>query len=197
MEKIDEKKGETSKVEIKSEIVAEKSTGNYRKCRSSSSSNVTSRSRSRSRGYHSSRKSRNHRKRSRRSRSRSRRRSYSRSPSYHRRIRYYGSRENPFKSRVVGIFGLSSVTNEVKLIEIFERFGTIEHVSIVHDAKTGNSRGFGFIYYTQIDQASMARKECNGMLLDGKRIRVDYSITKRAHTPTPGLLIVLFMSNLN
>lgn len=31
-------------------------------------------------------------------------------------------------------------------------------------------------------------KECaNGMELGGRRIRVDYSITKRAHTPTPGI----------
>ncbi len=27
----------------------------------------------------------------------------------------------------------------------------------------------------------------NGTDLDGKKIRVDYSITKRAHTPTPGM----------
>ncbi|KAK9395641.1 hypothetical protein NXF25_019002 [Crotalus adamanteus] len=30
-------------------------------------------------------------------------------------------------------------------------------------------------------------EHANGMELDGRRIRVDYSITKRAHTPTPGI----------
>ena len=30
-------------------------------------------------------------------------------------------------------------------------------------------------------------ERANGMELDGRRIRVDYSITKRAHTPTPGM----------
>lgn len=185
------------KVERKNEISAAKSRISYRKRSSSSSSSVSSRSRSRSRsrspsrGYHSGRKSRRHYRPSRRSRSKSRSRSASRSPSYHRRIRYYGSRENPYKSRVVGIFGLNPETNEARLMEIFSPFGTIEHLSIIHDAKTGNSRGFGFIYYAQTDQASNARSECNGMTLDGKRIRVDYSITKRAHTPTPGLLILL------
>lgn len=78
-------------------------------------------------------------------------------------------------------------------MEIFAPFGSIEHVSIIHDAKTGNSRGFGFIYYAQINQASLARRECNGMNLDGKVIRVDYSITKRAHTPTPGTKIAIFL----
>ncbi|KTF90903.1 hypothetical protein cypCar_00010616 [Cyprinus carpio] len=30
-------------------------------------------------------------------------------------------------------------------------------------------------------------ERANGMELDGRRIRVDYSITKRPHTPTPGI----------
>ena len=30
-------------------------------------------------------------------------------------------------------------------------------------------------------------ERANGMELDGRRIRVDYSLTKRAHTPTPGI----------
>lgn len=32
-----------------------------------------------------------------------------------------------------------------------------------------------------------AMERANGMELDGRRIRVDYSITKRPHTPTPGI----------
>lgn len=135
-----------------------------------------------SKRYKSSRNSRSrHRRAPRRSRS------YSRSPSYHRRTRYYGTRENPYKSRVVGVFGLPSQTHEANLMDVFSRFGPIEHVSIIHDAKTGNSRGFGFVYFSQIEHASRARSECNGMTIEGRRIRVDYSITKRAHTPTPGV----------
>ena len=34
---------------------------------------------------------------------------------------------------------------------------------------------------------SQAKENCNGLELDGRRIRVDFSITKRAHTPTPGV----------
>lgn len=165
-----------------------------------STSEDRSRSRSRERGSKRirsktlSRRSRRSRSESIQSRSRSRRRcsrrrsrSFTRSPSYERRIRYYGTRENPFKSRVIGIFGLSAMTNEAKLMEEFEQYGTIQRVSIIHDAKTGNSRGFGFIYFQDTDEATRARTRCNGMMFDGKRIRVDYSITKRAHTPTPGV----------
>lgn len=31
------------------------------------------------------------------------------------------------------------------------------------------------------------KDETTGLELDGRRIRVDYSITQRAHTPTPGV----------
>ena len=65
--------------------------------------------------------------------------------------------------------------------------GPVNNVRIIYDAKSGNSRGFGFIYYDYVEDATEARRECNGMKLNGKRIRVDYSITKRAHTPTPGI----------
>ena len=32
-----------------------------------------------------------------------------------------------------------------------------------------------------------AKESLNGQELDGRRMRVDYSITKRPHTPTPGI----------
>ena len=33
----------------------------------------------------------------------------------------------------------------------------------------------------------MAKEQCTGLEIDGRRIRVDYSITQRPHTPTPGI----------
>lgn len=37
-----------------------------------------------------------------------------------------------------------------------------------------------------MSDAREAREHCNGMEIDGRRIRVDYSITNRPHSPTPG-----------
>lgn len=34
-----------------------------------------------------------------------------------------------------------------------------------------------------------AKDRCTGIEIDGRRIRVDYSITERAHTPTPGIYL--------
>lgn len=58
---------------------------------------------------------------------------------------------------------------------------------VVLDGHSGRSRGFAFIYYEAMEDASEAREALNGMELDGRKIRVDFSITKRAHTPTPGM----------
>ena len=38
-----------------------------------------------------------------------------------------------------------------------------------------------------VKDASAAKDECSGMEIDGRRIRVDFSITERPHTPTPGI----------
>lgn len=64
--------------------------------------------------------------------------------------------------------------------------GPIYDLKIIYDLRTGNSRGFGFIYFDRIQDAQAARDGMNGTYLHGRRIRVDYSVTKRAHSPTPG-----------
>ncbi|XP_015776667.1 PREDICTED: transformer-2 protein homolog alpha-like isoform X2 [Acropora digitifera] len=169
----------------------------YSRSRSRSGSRYRSRSKSRSR-------SRKHRSPSRsRSRSRSRRRrrsrSRSRSPYHHRhrrsrsrsplssRKRHVGSRDNPETSNCLGIFGLSLYTTERDLRQYFEKYGNVDSIQIVYDRQSGRSRGFGFVYYETVEDAREAKASTNGLEIDGRRIRVDYSITKRAHTPTPGV----------
>ncbi|KAM3957132.1 transformer 2 isoform 5-T5 [Aphomia sociella] len=172
-----------------------------RKYRSPSCSRSRSRSGSPRRGY-----------RSRYSRSRSRsysprgsyRRSHSHSPMSSRR-RHMGDRiaksvrnpagdrlrtspcENPTPSRCLGVFGLSLYTTEQQINHIFSKYGQVDKVQVVIDAKTGRSRGFCFVYYVNQESAKLAKNECTGMEIDGRRIRVDFSITQRAHTPTPGI----------
>ena len=53
----------------------------------------------------------------------------------------------------------------------------------------GTSQGFGFIYFDDMDSATKAKNEGNGMEIDGKIVRIDYSITRKAHTPTPGVYL--------
>jgi transformer-2 protein len=133
-------------------------------------------SRSRSRSY----------SRSRYSRDRNMFRSHSRSPMSSRR-RHVGNRDNPCPSRCLGVFGLSIYTTELQIHHIFSKYGPVERVQVVIDAKTGRSRGFCFVYFESSEDAKAAKDQCSGMEIDDRRIRVDFSITQRAHTPTPGI----------
>jgi transformer-2 protein len=127
-------------------------------------------------------------------------RRYSRSPSHHRSRRSPPSassstrrqpneahRENPIPSAVLGVFGLSQYTTERDLKDLFHKFGRIKDVQIVIDKKTNKSRGFGFVYFEEIESATRAKEALNSTELDHHRLRIDYSVTKRAHTPTPGI----------
>ncbi|XP_018921769.1 transformer-2 protein homolog beta-like isoform X1 [Cyprinus carpio] len=161
------------------------------KSRSRSRSKTRSRSHRSSRRHYSRSRSRSHSRR-RRSRSRSnsseyrRRRSHSHSPMSNRR-RHVGDRTNPDPNCCLGVFGLSLYTTERDLREVFSKFGPLSDVSIVYDQQSRRSRGFAFVYFENREDSKEAKERANGMELDGRRIRVDYSITKRPHTPTPGI----------
>ncbi|XP_067650251.1 transformer-2 protein homolog beta-like isoform X1 [Haliotis asinina] len=154
------------------------------------------RSRSRSRGHRYSRsrsRSPYQRRRHRdshgeRSSGRRRHRSHSRSPMSSRR-RHQGNRDDPEPTRCLGVFGLSLHTQERDLREVFDRYGSVEEVQVVYDRQSGRSRGFSFVYFKSVNDAIEAKDRCTGMEIDGRRIRVDYSITERAHTPTPGIYL--------
>ncbi|EIN10247.1 RNA-binding domain-containing protein [Punctularia strigosozonata HHB-11173 SS5] len=92
----------------------------------------------------------------------------------------------PPPSSVLGVFGLSIRTQERDLDDEFSRFGQVEKVTIVYDQRSGRSRGFGFIKMATVEDATKAIENLNGVDLNGRRIRVDYSVTERPHAPTPG-----------
>ncbi|KZT74527.1 RNA-binding domain-containing protein [Daedalea quercina L-15889] len=92
----------------------------------------------------------------------------------------------PNPSNVLGVFGLSIRSTERDLDDEFSRFGRVEKVVIVYDQRSDRSRGFGFITMSTVEEAGRCIKELNGVDLNGRRIRVDYSVTDRPHAPTPG-----------
>ncbi|CAF2677170.1 unnamed protein product [Rotaria sp. Silwood2] len=96
-------------------------------------------------------------------------------------------RLNPAPSKVLGVFGLSSHTEEHVVRRIFSKFGRINNIHIVYDRGTGRSRGFGFIYYDRVENARDAKQETHGMEIDGQKIRVDFSLTDKPHDRTPGI----------
>jgi len=142
-------------------------------------SKSSSRSRSRSRGRRSRSRSGGHRSGGRRSRSVS--------PTKYQKQRHFGDREDPTRSRCLGVFNLGRRTTEEEFRRIFERYGRLEKCSLVYDQKRDESRGFGFVTFEDIEDAVDAKKDAAGLDVHGHQIRIDYSITKRAHSPTPGV----------
>ncbi|KAH9921537.1 RNA-binding domain-containing protein [Epithele typhae] len=102
------------------------------------------------------------------------------------RVRTNLAKQAPNPSNVLGVFGLSIRSTERDLDDEFSRFGRVEKVVIVYDQRSDRSRGFGFITMSTVDEAARCIKELNGVELNGRRIRVDYSVTDRPHAPTPG-----------
>jgi len=159
-----------------------------------SSSPVARNGRSASRGTYASRsRSRTYddspRKRSKRSNSRERRRSRSprsrrsRSPGYRGRppprySRYNDGRDNPVPNRCLGVFGMSLHTTERDLKKIFGEYGEIDTVQIVYDRISRRSRGFGFVYFMTTKDSTRAKDHLKDAVIDGMKVRVDYSVTK-------------------
>ncbi|KAJ5899937.1 hypothetical protein N7495_004681 [Penicillium taxi] len=55
-----------------------------------------------------------------------------------------------------------------------EQFGTVMHTSIVHDNR-GISKGFGYVQFATIEEATKAVEEFNQKTLGGRQVVVDYA----------------------
>ncbi|UYV67043.1 TRA2A [Cordylochernes scorpioides] len=94
-------------------------------------------------------------------------------------------RQNPRPNNCIGVFGMSSRTDERDLDDFFSKFGEIGNIKLIRTPE-GRSRGFAFIYFRHLEDAEAAVEESRGQILDGTEIRVDFSTTNRPHERTPG-----------
>jgi len=67
--------------------------------------------------------------------------------------------------------GLSWGTDDHSLRAAFEAFGSVEEAVVISDRETGRSRGFGFVTFTNREDAQVAIERMNGAELDGRTIR--------------------------
>ncbi len=73
---------------------------------------------------------------------------------------------------------LATSTSKSALEKLFSTHGTLQSCTIVLDAETGQSKGFGFVEMPNAGQAKAAMKSLNGTKLHGSIIRV-----KKAQPP--------------
>ncbi|KAE8729482.1 wall-associated receptor kinase-like 2-like [Hibiscus syriacus] len=72
--------------------------------------------------------------------------------------------------------GLSYDTNETVLKNAFERHGEIIEVRVVARHVSEKSRGYGFVRFTSEASAIAALKEMHSRVLDGRNIRVEFTL---------------------
>ncbi|KAM3691809.1 hypothetical protein ACJW30_08G039300 [Castanea mollissima] len=71
--------------------------------------------------------------------------------------------------------GLSYDTNEAVLKDAFGQHGEIIEVKVICDHVSGRSKGYGFVRFTSEITATIALKEMDDLMLDGRNIRVHYA----------------------
>lgn len=74
---------------------------------------------------------------------------------------------------------LSRSTTEDELQALFEPFGKIQSCTLVLDAVSGNSKGFGFVELPNQGEAKAAMKELNGKTIANSVIRVKKAEEKK------------------
>jgi len=62
---------------------------------------------------------------------------------------------------------------EQDLIEFFSGVGVVLNAQVVFDKATGRSRGFGFVEYSNSEEAQKAVEEYNGKDLEGRPLTVN------------------------
>ncbi len=74
--------------------------------------------------------------------------------------------------------GLSWGTDDRALASAFEAHGNVTEAKVISDRETGRSRGFGFVTFTDAQDAAAAIKALDGTDLDGRTIRVNVAEDK-------------------
>ena len=63
-------------------------------------------------------------------------------------------------------------TRDEELEALFAQFGTVQSAKVVTDARTGRSRGFGFVEMED-DAAEQAINKLNGTELESRQLRIN------------------------
>lgn len=76
---------------------------------------------------------------------------------------------------VLFVCKLNPVTQSEDLEIIFSRFGKVVSCEVIRDWKTGDSLQFAFVEFETEDQCIMAYQRMDNVLVDERRIKVDFS----------------------
>lgn len=75
----------------------------------------------------------------------------------------------------------------------FSKYGHIRRFRLVRDIVTGSSKGYAFIEYEKKDAANRAYHNANNLVIEGKRIFVDFECERKLPGWKPRRLGIYFI----
>lgn len=75
---------------------------------------------------------------------------------------------------------LSKKVNDARLNELAVPFGTVVSANVATERGSGESKGFGFIEYTNADDAKKAITGLDGTDIDGQMLKVNEAKPRKA-----------------
>jgi RNA recognition motif-containing protein len=71
-------------------------------------------------------------------------------------------------------------------MRLFAKYGEVEKCQIMLDPHTKESRGFGFVKMSTLEQADGAKEGLQGESFEGRTLSIEKARRSRPRTPTPG-----------
>lgn len=90
-----------------------------------------------------------------------------------------GQFEEAAPNKKLFIAGLDWNATDDDLREAFAPFGEVVQAAVVRYADTGRSKGFGFVEYNTVEEATAALEKMNGATILNRAVRVSYAFPKR------------------
>lgn len=86
-------------------------------------------------------------------------------------------------SKRIYVGNMSYTTTQETLQNVFSQYGELVSVTIIVDRDTQQSKGFGFIEFSNDEDADSAIAAMSGKELDGRKIRVSVAEEKMERRP--------------
>ncbi|KAK8076741.1 hypothetical protein PG994_004013 [Apiospora phragmitis] len=77
------------------------------------------------------------------------------------------------ENRTLFVRSLPTSATDESLTEFFSNYFPVKHATVVKDRATKGSRGYGFVTFTDAEDALEAKKKLNNQALDGRKITLD------------------------
>jgi len=81
-------------------------------------------------------------------------------------------RQKNFQGVNLYVKNLSDDIDDQRLVQEFQKFGTISSAKVMKDQSINKSKGFGFVCFSTPEEATKAVTEMNGRMFDGKPLYV-------------------------